>query len=321
MSTAVNYAEELNALSEASVRKHFQAFVDIPWDDPAYEIVPNDPRWKLPAVDPLGSHSWYLSQTEERQIEIGLMRQADIAKVGVHFENLLMRGLLTYVVSVPNGSPEFRYSMHEVTEETHHTQMFQEFVNRTGLDVPGSPRYFQLLGHTAPLIAVMLPEIFFAAVLLGEEPLDHVQKTILRATGELHPLIQRIMQIHVAEEARHISFANEFLAKNVPDLNFARRALLAVLFPLTARMIADVLSPSYKWADMAGVPRSVIKELYYNSDDGRDLLAEMFGDVRRLVDRIGLLNSVTRPIWNSLGVGGRPSRFRGETAEFTAVAE
>src|SRR3989454_8600620 len=34
-------------------------------------------------------------------------------------------------------SPEFRYVYHEVIEEAQHSLMFQEFVNRSGFDIPG----------------------------------------------------------------------------------------------------------------------------------------------------------------------------------------
>ena len=42
---------------------------------------------------------------------------------------------------MPNGSAELRYLYHEVIEEAQHSLMFQEFVNRTGLDVDGLPAF------------------------------------------------------------------------------------------------------------------------------------------------------------------------------------
>ncbi len=61
-------------------------------------------------------------------------------KIGVQFENLLKRGLLAYALPLPNGSSEFRYVYHEVIEEGHHGMMFQEFVNRSGMPIPGLPK-------------------------------------------------------------------------------------------------------------------------------------------------------------------------------------
>ena len=105
------YEERLQTLSEGSVRVNFNAFRDIPWDDPAYAIIPNDPRWVLPEVDPLGGSDWYQSLPLDRQIEIGLGRMANICKVGWQFENILIKGVLEYLMDVRNGSAEFRYLM------------------------------------------------------------------------------------------------------------------------------------------------------------------------------------------------------------------
>ena len=56
-------------------------------------------------------------------------------KAGLQFESVLKRGLLEYAFRLPDGVPEFRYAYHEVIEEAQHSLMFQEFVNRAGLDV------------------------------------------------------------------------------------------------------------------------------------------------------------------------------------------
>ncbi|MGA5199886.1 AurF N-oxygenase family protein, partial [Streptomyces exfoliatus] len=122
-----SYNETLRLLSEGSVHKHFDPYLDIDWDSPEFAVVPNDRRWILPAeTDPLGAHPWYQSQSEAKQIEIGMWRQANVAKVGLQFENILIRGMMQYVFSLPNDSAEARYCTHESVEECNHTMMFQE---------------------------------------------------------------------------------------------------------------------------------------------------------------------------------------------------
>ena len=138
------YVEMLNTLSEGSVRRNFNPYTDIDWNSPEFAVIDNDPRWILPKTDPLGRHSWYQSQPQERQIEIGMWRQANVAKVGLHFESILIRGLMEYAFWVPNGSPEYRYCLHEAVEECNHTMMFQEMVNHIGADVPGMPRHAEV---------------------------------------------------------------------------------------------------------------------------------------------------------------------------------
>lgn len=316
---ALSYDDTLRTLSEGSVRRSFDAFVDIPWDDPAYAIDTTDPRWSLPTVDALGAHPWYQALPEERRIEIGLWRQANVTKVGLQFENILIRGIMQYVFSLPNGSPEFRYLTHEATEETHHTQMFQEFVNRSGADVPGMRLLIRAASPVIPWVASIFPEWFFTMVLAGEEPIDHIQKSILRSSDELHPLLERIMQIHVAEEARHISFAHEYLQQRVPELGPVRKALLSVLYPITMRVACDlIVVPGKELTTDLGVPRKVVKDAYWRSDDAQRMLRDFFGDVRALAEETGLMNPVSRRVWKVLGIAGPTSRYRSEPVRAAA---
>lgn len=218
VSDDTQYVDMLTTLSEGSVRRNFNPYQDIDWDSPEFAVIPNDTRWVLTDTDPLGRHPWYRAQSLERQIEIGMWRQANVAKVGLHFENILIRGLMEYSFWVPNGSPEYRYCLHEAVEECNHTLMFQEMVNRIGKDVPGMPRLLRWLQPVIPLAAGPTPIPFFFGVLAGEEPIDHTQKSVLREGRKLHPIMERVMAIHVAEEARHISFAHQYLHKRVPRL-------------------------------------------------------------------------------------------------------
>ncbi len=225
------YVDMLTTLSEGSVRRNFNPYTDIDWNSPEFAVIDNDERWILPASDPLGRHPWYKAQPVERQIEIGRWRQANVAKVGLQFELILIRGLMNYASWVPNGSPEYRYCLHESVEECNHTMMFQEMVNRIGADVPGMPRLLRWLSPLIPLAAGPLPIPFFFGVLAGEEPIDHTQKKVLREGKSLHPIMERVMAIHVAEEARHISFAHEYLRKRVPNLQGRRRFWLSLNVP------------------------------------------------------------------------------------------
>ncbi len=316
--TTQSYDEALMTLSEGSVRLHFDAFSDIDWDNPDCAIDPDDPRWILPEAHPLGAHPWYRSLPEDRQKEIGLWMIAQMMKVGLHFENLLIRGLMQYVFTLDNGDPEYRYVTHEATEETHHTQMFQEFVNRSGVDAPGIRRWVTLppVQAVVPALATMFPEFFFTMVLGGEEPIDHAQKMILRSDWDMHPLVKRIVSIHVAEEARHISFAHRYLSERSEDMGVIRKGLLGVLTPVIYRLMCDmILVPDRASCAELGIPRKVIMEVHWDSPQGSELLSETFSDLRMLADDIGVRNRLTRPLWKLLGIDGRPARFRGEVHE------
>ncbi len=147
------YCAALETLSRASVRRNFDPYVDIDWDAPQFSVRFDDPRWVLPVTDPLGGHRWYQAQPLEKQIEIGLWHQANTAKVSLQLESILIRGLMNYTFWVPNGSPEYRYCVHESIEECNHAMMFQELVNRIGVNAPGMPRWLRWISPVIPLYA------------------------------------------------------------------------------------------------------------------------------------------------------------------------
>ena len=307
------YVEKLTTLSEGSVRRNFNPYSDIDWDSLEFAVTRDDPRWILPTTDPLGRHPWYQAQPTQRQIEIGMWRQANVAKVGLQFEIILIRGLTNYAFWVPNGSPEYRYCLHETVEECNHTMMFQEMVNHIGADVPGMPRVLKWVAPFIPLVAGPLPIPFFFGVLAGEEPIDHTQKAVLREGRNLHPIMERVMAIHVAEEARHISFAHEYLHKRVPGMGPIKRFALSLYVPVIMRLLcqAIVVPPSSFWKQY-DIPRSVKKDLFFGQPESKAMLRDMFADVRMLCHDTGLMNPVAKFVWRLLKIGGRPSRFRSE---------
>ena len=307
-----SYYDTLRTLSQASVDQHFEAFRDIDWESPEFEIFKNDPRFILNDADEIGRHPWYKSLPRERQIEIGMYRFAQVAKVGSQFEMLLIGGIMNHNVWAENGNPEFRYSMHEVTEETHHIQMFQEGVNRFNIDVAGAPTYFKVIFPFLASAGMWAPEIFFTGILAGEEPIDHLQKSIMRAGGS-HPMVDRIMQIHIAEEARHIGFAHQWMEHHVPELGFVRKQFFAATFPLIMRVLCDVIMVPSKQArcDM-GIPDEVAKEIWWDSEESDKMLRDLFSDVRMLADELGIRRGIYRPLWKLMGIDGRSARFRAE---------
>ncbi|MFE5475832.1 diiron oxygenase [Nocardia sp. NPDC056541] len=318
--TLSSYHEVLQSLSEGSVTKHFDPYVDIDWDSPEFAVHSDDPRWILPEVDPLGRHPWYKAQPVETRIAMGLWRQACIAKVGIDFEQLLIRGLMQYLPSVPNGDPEFRYITHEAAEECNHTMMFQEMINRIGYrDVIGMGSVDRKLTFIIWPAVKFFPGFFFALVLGGEEPIDHLQKALLRSGTDPHPMVHRVMEIHVAEEARHISFAHEYLRINVPTMNVVSKTVLSVAFPIIMRvMLAMIATPPKEFAEKFGIPGEVMRDAYWRNDHSRHIKRDVFTDVRALATDIGLMNPVAKRVWQLLGIDGPVSRYRSEPARRTA---
>ncbi|UGT41402.1 diiron oxygenase [Nocardia yamanashiensis] len=314
LALARQYADKLMLLSQGSVDKHFDPFTDIDWDHPDFEVRADDPRWILPeSGDMFARHPWYQAQSQARKIAIGLWRQANIAKVGLQFETLLIGGMVQHTFKLPNGDAEFRYCTHEVIEECNHTLMFQEMVNRIGIDVPGMGPILKQLTYIVPPLAALFPNLFFTAVLSGEEPIDHIQKAILRANEDIHPIMRGVMAIHIAEEARHISFAHEFLEHHVPQADPLSKFVLSLAFPIVMWIGGRaIIVPPRAFFREFGIPREVRKDVFFGLPESKETFAGFYGDVRALAKRIGLMNPVSKRVWKVLGIDGPSTRYRSE---------
>jgi hypothetical protein len=295
------FAALVQRLSKQSVQKHFDAYEDIDWDDPEMAISADDPRSAVFQFDGLGATEWYQRQSPEVQGRIGLHRTAYGMRVGMQFENILQRGLLAFAYRLPNGAPEFRYIHHEVAEESQHSMMFQEVVNRSGVEVDGMPLALRFLAAVLiPPVQLLDPPLFFVFVLGGEEPIDHLQRRQLRGTPT-HPLVERILRIHVTEEARHVSFARQYLRTEVPKLGRLRRAHLSIATPIVLGVMTPLMVNPPAQLTRAGVPRSVIREAV-RSEEGKALRVDSVRKIRRFCRDLGLMNPAARAVWKLVGL-------------------
>jgi hypothetical protein len=287
-------------LSEASVKRRWEAYRDVDWEAPEHELYPEDPRWEMAAWDPLGASDWYRDQAPERRASIGLRRQAEALKVGIEFERVLSDGLLRFAAQLPNRHPAFRYVYHEITEEAQHSMMFQEFINRSSADPVGAgDRLHHRLFDRLTEMGSDLPVVFFLVVLSGEEAFDFLNRQVVR-TPTSHPLLARISRIHVVEETRHVSFARAFLRDAVPRLGarqlrelryeaaFAVNWASVPMFDVTPPLLAAM-----------GVPAEVHQAIV-ESPEARKVRRGSVANVVALCDELGLVDRRLGSIWDSV---------------------
>jgi len=298
------YLNLIRRLSHQSVVKHFDAYADIDWDNPEFRIDPDDVRWQFDSADTLGATEWYRAQPSGVRSRIGLHMVASFMKVGVVFENVLKRGLLDFAVRLPNGSPEFRYCYHEAIEEAQHSLMFQEFVNRTGFDIPGLGRLDRRGSEMVVGFARKFPELFFIFVLAGEDPIDHVQRQELRKDrADIHPLLRRIMQIHVTEEARHLSFARHYLKRHVPAMSGYRKAQLAFRVPIIlGGMSKLMMQVSPQIVREYAIRKDVVDAAYKRDPRHRGGMLEATAKLRQLCIELGLIKGWSLRLWKMTGI-------------------
>lgn len=299
-----SYEQLVERLSVQSVKKHYDAFADIDWDSPDNAIDPEDPRWEVSDYETLGATAWYKAQPQATRARMGLNLTANSMKTGIVFENILQRGLLEFAMTLPNRSPEFRYAYHEIIEEGQHTLMFQEFINRSGFDPDRLPWHIDIANRFVVRLGRVFPELFLMFVLGGEEPIDFVQKRTLKQHPNMHPLLRRICQIHVTEEARHLCFAHKYLERNVPKLGFFARLRLSIVVPIIFSQMAKLmLEPSPAIVKRYNIPASVIKEAYSDNELHKLRVRQSLESVQDLCKKLGVLKPRDGWWWRLLGLG------------------
>lgn len=292
----------MTRLSQASVGVGFDAYRDVDWDAHDMQIDPTDVRFALDITDPLGATDWYRSLPPESQARVGLVRLVASLKTACQFENILQQGLLHRALYLKDGSPEFRYIHHEVIEESQHTLMFNEFVARSGVSVRGMP--WALRRFTETLVSILSqtsPGVFFMMVLGGEEPLDLMQRRAIDAKT-VHPLVERIIRIHIAEESRHISYARAAVRDEVPRLGRIRRQVLAFFCPLILGiMVRLMVAPRRDLLAVAGVPEEVF-DATFGGPTGRKLYGESVARSRRLLTELDAVTPLGKMVWKALRI-------------------
>lgn len=198
-----------NRLLKSSTNRSYDPIVDIDFDAP---LVAG--KYFLPpcAVSLYGTDVWE-SMTQEQRIELSRQELANILSVGIWFENLLNRALLNRLMTRDPAAAATHYSLTEMGDECRHMTMFGKTIERVGARAYMMRSWQRAVMHALP--TVMRGTQMWVITLVGEELFDALQREI-RNDPELQPIVARVMQIHVTEEARHIGFARDAIVRRGP---------------------------------------------------------------------------------------------------------
>jgi hypothetical protein len=186
--------------------------------------------------------------------------------------------------------------------------MFQEAIAQAGLPVRGITGIEAFSARFVPALARSFPALFFVHVLGGEGPIDHAQRMELARGGAVHPLLRRIMQIHVTEEARHIAFAESWLREHVPRLSSIELLRLRVMTPWTLAAMAKQMLVPPKWLlDLYGVPKHVRREAWRHDEASRREIVDGLRAIRALCIDVGIVTPAWSRLWQTLGIWDAPA--------------
>jgi hypothetical protein len=115
------------------------------------------------------------------------------------------------------------------------------------------------------------------------------------------------MRIHIAEEARHISFARHYLRNRVPRMPAYRRLMLGIASPIILGVMARImLAPPGPMIRRFRIPPHVVSEVYLRNPAAKEEIRDSVGKTRDLCAEIGLVNALTRRIWQAMGIWAAP---------------
>src|SRR6476660_652695 len=217
---AAGREEFAERLLKGSVKKSYAPIVDIDWDAPL------DPdKFYLPpkTVSLYGTPLWD-DMSRAQQIDLSRQELVNTLSAGIWFENMLNQALLRKMIHQDPTARATHYALTELGDETCHMVMFGKAIERVGAK-PMQPRLYQrIIINTLPFF--FRGSVLWVAALIGEEIFDSLQRQMMD-DPELQPIIQRLMRIHVTEEARHIQFARDGARKRAAEMPRFNRWFMA----------------------------------------------------------------------------------------------
>jgi hypothetical protein len=288
--TPLRSRDEVSArLLTASAKHSFDPTVDVDWDAPLVEGLPAMPFHR---VSLYGTKLWD-GLTDEQRVQLSFNETASMLSVGLWFEIVLMQLLARYVQRMDIRRPHAQYALTEVGDETRHSVMFARTLTKLGCPDYRPGRKLQRLG-TLYGHAAGGPSLF-ASVLVVEETLDRLQRESM-ADESIQPLLRTISRIHVVEEARHVSYARDQVARTVPKLTRSQLELHRVITATVAATVVDayVRPRTYLAVGLDPAEAKAVARANPHHKEARRWMAER---ITGFLSEVGLIGGRSVELW------------------------
>ena len=288
-SAAPTREEFSERLLRGSVKKSYEPIVDIDWDAPL------DPdKYFLPpkTVSLYGTPLWD-GMTRAEQIELSRQELVNTLSAGIWFENILNQALLRHLMHADPTARATHYALTEMGDETRHMVMFGRTIEKVGAK-PMRPKLYQrMIINGLPL--AFKGSVLWVAALIGEEIFDSLQRQMMD-DPELQPAVQRLMRIHVTEEARHIQFARDGLRKHVGGMRWLNRMWVANLHGIGGYFFQYLFSnpAQYRRVDLPG---RATRRIARRSAHRHETQVMGFAPLAAFLDEVGLMGPIARRMW------------------------
>ncbi|WP_040691536.1 AurF N-oxygenase family protein [Nocardia vinacea] len=281
-------------LLTGSVKKSYEPAVDMDWDAP----LDPDKLFLPPEVVSLYGTALWESMTPQQCRELSRQELANVLSVGIWFENLLNRLLLRELMRDDPTTRHSHYTLTEMGDECRHMMMFGKLIDR----IEARPYWPRLPGRLAigALPLFLRGSMTWVGALVGEEIFDALQRRTLD-DPELQPLVSRAMRIHVTEEARHIGFARDALARRVPTMSQAELVYTRLCVAVAAPLFVYLMTNRHMY-DRAGLDGRAARRIATNNPYAKKALGTGAANLGAFLDKQGLIGPLGKRIWRWRGL-------------------
>ncbi|HEX2284663.1 MAG TPA: diiron oxygenase [Mycobacterium sp.] len=287
--TAPTREEFSERLLKGSVKKSYEPVVDIDWDAPL------DPdKFFLPpkTVSLYGTKLWD-QMTREQRIELSRQEFVNTLSAGIWFENILNQALLRKMMHQDPTARAVHYELTELGDETRHMVMFGKAIERVGAKPVRPKRYQRMIINALPF--TFQGSLLWVAALIGEEIFDSLQRQMMD-DPELQPMVQRLMRIHVTEEARHIQFARDGLRKRVPHMRRLNKLWVSNLNGVGGLFFRYLFTNPVPYRRVGLNPREA-RRIARRNPHRHEAQVLGFAPLAAFLEEVGLMGPIARRMW------------------------
>src|SRR3954447_23330200 len=273
----------------SAAKKSYDPVVDIDWT----ASIPEDLFGLSPEWSTLYGTPMWASLTHEQRVILTIHEYCSISGGGIWFECLLMQLVLKDIYGEDPAQPHVQWALTEIADECRHSVMFARTAEKFGAPSYHPPASILRLGKA--FVARADGPAAYAAILVAEEILDIFQRDLMK-DERVQPLTRATSQIHVVEEARHMRFAREEIARRTPELSrWQLRRHRSVLAAVAAIVVDNLVQPGV-YASVGLDPEEARTAARGNEHYAAKLRAASTGLVTFLRDA-GLIGAPSEALW------------------------
>lgn len=223
-----------NRLLGSTSRNSYDPEIEIDWHAPVEATMRFMPYHR---VSLYGTPLWERMSGEQRR-ELSRLELASMASTGLWFELILIEMLARWAYRQDPQDPRTQYALAEIGDETRHILMFTKFIASVGAPTYRPSRLVRQLARIYKATAA--GPALFAPTLVAEEITDRFQRETVNDDA-VHPVVRMVNRIHVVEEARHVRFAREELARQMARTGPVAKVVSNLVSALAAGLIVSSL--------------------------------------------------------------------------------